>query len=123
MDAAKLSDEVRARAMRAFAGGPTDDAPGRPGVKPHWPPGAKDGIGAAVGGTSLVWFTIGRGSLVEVFYPSVDNACAGGLSLLVVDGRTFSSEVRHYCDHRVELPFDGVPLYHLINTCRLVRQR
>ncbi len=123
MDAPQRSDEGRTRAMRAFAGGPADDAPGRPGVKPHWSSGSKDGIGTAVDGTSLVWFTIGRGSLEEVFYPRVDNACAGGLSLLVADGQTFSAEERHDCDHRIELPVDGVPLYRLVNTCRLGRYR
>ena len=106
MNAATTSDEVRAPGNAAFR---------RPGRQRRVGPASaalaarrqKDGIGTAVGGSSLVWFTIGRGSLEEVFFPSVDNACAGGLSCSSPTGSTFSAEERHDCKHRVELPVEG----------------
>ena len=51
-------------------------APGSPGADPCWAPSAKDGVGTALcpasNSTSLVWFTLGRGILTEIFYPPAD---------------------------------------------------
>ena len=52
-------------------GAPTRVAPGAPGAPPRWADAAKDGVGTALSpatnSTSLVWFTIARGILTEVF--------------------------------------------------------
>ncbi len=123
MDDETPRDAAGREAMRAFFTEPKSEAPGRPGAEPRWSPGSKSGIGTALGGTGLVWFTLGRGSLEEVFYPSADNACTAAIGLLVADGRDFFSDERAHCDHRVELPHDGVPIYRLANTCRRGRYR
>jgi glucodextranase-like protein len=46
-------------------------APGAPGDEPRWAASAKDGVGTAlcpgVNSTNLVWFTLGRGALTEIY--------------------------------------------------------
>lgn len=58
-------------------------APGGPGAPPSWGPGRKDGFGVAPGHLSRVWFTIARGSLSEVYFPSVDRPVLNGLRFLI----------------------------------------
>lgn len=103
------------------------EAPGRPGSEPRWSFSEKDGVGTAlcptVNSTSLVWFTLGRGILTEIFYPRVDRACTRDLGLIVTDGKEFFSEERVDAEHRVECPEQGVPLHRLVNTCRQGRYR
>ena len=98
------------------------DAPGRPGAEPRWAPAAKDGVGTAIGpnggSASRVWFTICEGILTEVFYPRVDQACIRDLGCVVTDGSTFFSDERLHCEHKLEYPNAGVPLYRVNNTCR-----
>ncbi|HEY0566374.1 MAG TPA: hypothetical protein VGC88_12360, partial [Terriglobales bacterium] len=43
---------------------------GAPGIPPRWTSGAKDGIGTAYSIASKVWFTIVRGCLTEIYYPT-----------------------------------------------------
>ena len=93
-----------------------------PGDEPRWAASAKDGVGTAlcpgVSSTSLVWFTLGRGALTEIYYPRVDRACTRDLWLVVTDGQDYFADERSDADHRIEQPIEGVPLYRLINTCR-----
>ena len=102
-------------------------APGGPGEPPRWFDSSKDGVGTAVnpavGSSSLVWFTLGRGILSEVFYPRLDCACTRDLGLIVTDGRSYFSEEQHDAEHRVEAPADGVPLFTQVNTCKRGRYR
>ncbi len=103
------------------------DAPGAPGDDPRWAAAAKDGVGTALSAsansTSLVWFTLGRGVLTEVFYPRVDRACTRDLGLVVTAAGGFRSDEQADTEHRVEYPTEGVPLYRLVNTCRQGRYR
>ena len=93
-----------------------------PGDEPRWAASAKDGVGTAlcpgVNSTSLVWFTLGRGALTEIYYPRVDRAFTRDLCLVVTDGKDYFADERSDADHRIEQPIEGVPLYRLINTCR-----
>jgi len=101
-------------------------APGWPGAKAHWSPAAKDGVGEAIGvgaSASLVWFTIGRGVVNEVFYPWMDLPRTRDLALIVTDGRDFVSDERTDADHQVDYLADGVPAYRLTNSCKLGRYR
>lgn len=102
-------------------------APGRPGDEPRWATADKQGVGTALSPTgklmSRVWFTIARGILTEVFYPHVDHPSIRELGLVITDGRAFFSAEQSGCDHRVEYPVAGVPLYRVINTCRAGRYR
>ncbi|MDQ6774159.1 MAG: glycoside hydrolase family 15 protein [Candidatus Dormibacteraeota bacterium] len=58
-------------------------APGALGAAGGWGPGRKQAFGAAPGRRSEVWFTVARGNLSEVFYPSVDRPVLLGLRFLV----------------------------------------
>lgn len=119
--------EVDARAIEesraAFAGESAKSAPGRPGAVPRWAPGAKDGVGTSLAGSSLTWFTIGQGILNEVFHPRIDHACIRDLGLVVADGDEFVSEERIDAETEVAYPHEGVPLYRVVNTCRQGRYR
>ena len=56
--------------MAHFRG--TNSAFGAPGDEARWTGAAKDGVGTAHSFGGRVWFTIGRGILTEVYYPTVD---------------------------------------------------
>ncbi len=102
-------------------------APGWPGARPRWSPSDKVGVGTAVGpdslSTSLVWFSLGHGTINEVFYPRMDHPCIRDLALIVTDGRGFSSDERCDTERRVEYLAEGAAAYRLINTCNRGRYR
>ena len=64
-------------------------ADGGPGISPRWARSDKDGVGTAYSALSEVWFTVARGMLNEVYYPTVDTPQIRDLQLLVGDGETF----------------------------------
>ena len=68
------------------------DAFGWPGIPPRWTHGGKDGVGTSYSASSRIWFTIWRGILTEVYYPTVDRAQLRDLQLLITDGRSFFHE-------------------------------
>jgi len=114
---------------RSSSEGRGHSAPGAPGREPRWATAAKDGVGTALdtptSASGRVWFTIARGVVTEVFYPRLDTACSRELGLFVADGHgdDFGSDEATDAEHRVESPFEGVPLYRLVNTCRRGRYR
>jgi glucoamylase len=87
-----------------------------------WAEGQKDMIGTAIGETSRVWFSLVRGRLTEVFYPTPDRACLRSLSFLVADDR-FVSEEEVDTVHGCACPFDDVPLLAYDNRDRAGRYR
>ena len=91
-------------------------APGQPGELPRWAPASKDGVGTALG-VSPVWFTVGRGAVEEVFFPSPDQPRIAGLWMTMADGIQFFSDERTDANHGVDRPDDTVPLYRLTSTC------
>lgn len=99
------------------------DPPGRPGIPPTWTSSAKSGVGTALSPTSRVWFTLSHGILNEVYYPRIDQACTRDLGLIVTDGRDFFSEEKRDAQHEVAYLAEGVPAFHLANTCRQGRYR
>lgn len=62
---------------------------GHPGLPPNWTAGAKEGVGTAYNSLSRVWFTIARGVVTEVYYPTIDRPQVRDLVLLMTDGETF----------------------------------
>lgn len=69
-------------------------ATGGPGIEPRWTRSDKDGVGTAYSALSRVWFTVSRGSLNEVYYPTIDRPQVRDLQFLVTDGRTFFHDSR-----------------------------
>lgn len=69
-------------------------APGGPGIEPRWTRSDKTGVGTAYSALSKVWFTLSRGILNEVYYPTIDRPQVRDLQFLVADGETFFVDER-----------------------------
>ena len=69
-------------------------ATGAPGIPPRWTRSAKDVVGTAYSSVSRVWFTLSKGVLNEVYYPTIDQPQVRDLQFLVSDGKTFFHEER-----------------------------
>ena len=67
---------------------------GAPGITPRWTSGAKDGVGTAYCVASKVWFTVVKGCLTEIYYPTIDTPQVRDLQFLITDGETFFHEER-----------------------------
>ncbi|MGB6132918.1 MAG: glycoside hydrolase family 15 protein [Acidobacteriaceae bacterium] len=75
---------------------------GAPGYEPHWTGAAKDGVGTAYSMGGRVWFTIGRGILTEIYYPTVDRPQLRDLEFLFSDGNGLFLEEKQDLDYQVE---------------------
>jgi glucoamylase len=93
-------------------------APGAPGEKPRWTTGAKTAVGSAVSQQSRVWFTISRGNLNEVYFPSIDEANTRRMKFLVSNGQEFFSDEETDASHRVEYLRAGVPAFRITTECK-----
>ena len=91
---------------------------GWPGIDATWTSSAKSGVGTSLNSSSKVWYSINHGILNEIYYPQVDQACTKDLSLIVTDGKEFFSEEKHHTTHHIKHISNGVPGYHLTNTCK-----
>jgi glucoamylase len=98
-------------------------APGWPGIPARWTSSAKSGIGTSLGSTSRVWFTLSHGIFNEIYYPRIDQACARDMGLIVTQGENFFSEEKRDATSEVRWLADGVPAFHVVNTCRRGRYR
>lgn len=92
--------------------------PGAPGIPGAWTSSSKSGIGKSVNSNSYLAFTIGHGILNEVFYPREDMACLRDLEFLVTDGNDFFSEEKRDTNHSINWMKEGVPAFHIVNTCK-----
>src|ERR1041385_7623989 len=59
---------------------------GAPGCEPRWTDADKDGIGTAYSSGGRSWFTIRRGILTEVYYPTIDRPQLRDMEFLFTDG-------------------------------------
>src|SRR5215471_6925209 len=75
---------------------------GKPGIEPKWTQGNKDGVGTAYSGSSRLWFTIFRGVVTEVFFPTIDRPKLRDIQYMITDGRTFVHEEKRHLDAQVE---------------------
>ncbi len=80
---------------------PTNPAPGGPGIEPRWTRAAKDAVGTSATVASHVWFTLSRGILNEVYFPTIDRPQLRDLQFLVTDGETFFHDERRHLDHQI----------------------
>jgi glucoamylase len=67
----------------------TPAATGGPGIEPRWTHSAKDIIGTAYSTSSRIWYTVSRGVLSEIYFPTLDRPQIRDLQFLVTDGETF----------------------------------
>ena len=81
-------------------------APGGPGLEPRWTSSKKDAVSTAYAAASRIWFTVSRGTLNEIYYPTIDRPQTRDMELLFSDGETFFHEEKrdfeydfHYIDN------------------------
>jgi glucoamylase len=98
-------------------------APGWPGSPARWTSSAKSGVGTSLSPASRVWFTLSHGILNEIYYPRVDQACTRDLGLVITNGRDYFSEEKRHASSLLTYSAEGVPAYHLENTCKEGRYR
>src|SRR6478752_8848184 len=76
----------------AFAQPTFQLAPGGPGIDAHWPSAAKDGFGTATSLRSKIWFTLTKGVMSEVYYPTLDTPNTQTLGFVFCTGQTCIDE-------------------------------
>lgn len=108
-------DQTRPKDMRK--------ADGRPGDKPSWSSGAKMLVGTAPSRPSRIWYTIGNGTLNEIYFPDVDQANTRSIRFLVSDGESFFSDEQWDAEHSVEWMAPGVPGCRIESRCKAGRYR
>ncbi len=77
-------------------------ASGAPGIAPRWTHSAKDIVGTAYSTASRVWFTVSRGVLSEIYYPTLDRPQVRDLQFLVSDGATFFHDAHRHLRTTIE---------------------
>ena len=92
-------------------------APGRPGQKPRWTSGAKTIVGTAASSRSHVWFTVGLGTLNEIYFADVEQANTRSVRFLVSDGKNFFSDEAWDANHSVTSEA-GVPCCKIQTRCK-----
>ncbi len=97
--------------------------PGAPGATECWTCGSKVGVGTALGEASSVWFTLGRGVIEELYYPTADHPRSRDLIFAVADGIDFFSCDNADADSQPESLEPGAPAYRIVNRCRRNRYR
>lgn len=65
---------------------------GAPGLPPRWSHSNKDGLGTAYSTDSRLWFTLWKGIVTEVYFPTLDRPQLRDLELLFTDGASFFHE-------------------------------
>ncbi len=98
-------------------------AGGRPGDKPLWSSGAKTLVGTAASTSSRIWFTVGNGTLNEIYFPDVDQANTRSVRFLVSDGASFFSDEQWDAEHTVEWMEAGVPGCLVESNCKAGRYK
>lgn len=80
----------------------TNPAFGGPGIPPAWSTSSKDGVGTAYSTSSRVWFSLARGILTEIYYPTIDRPQVRDAQFLISDGATFFHEEKRDLETRVQ---------------------
>ena len=75
---------------------------GAPGNPPLWTHANKEGVGTAFSLGSRIWFTIWRGILTEIYYPTVDRPQVRDMEFLFSDGDGLFLEEKRDFNHRTE---------------------
>ncbi len=97
-------------------------APNGPGMEPHWTRSSKDAVGSAYSKQSRIWFTLAKGVITEVYYPSIDRANTRQIEFIVT-GEDFVSYEKYDATHKIEYISPGVPAYRVTTECKEGRYR
>src|SRR5580704_13003106 len=93
-----------------------NEAFGAPGIEPRWTHGGKEGVGTAYAASSRVWFTLWKGIVTEVYFPTVDRPQLRDLQFLITDGKSFFHEEKRHLDSKTELMSEHGLGYRCTNT-------
>lgn len=97
-------------------------APGGPGIEPHWTRSSKDGVGTSASEISKVWFSLAKGVITELYYPSIDKANTRQIEFIITQG-DFVSYEKYDTSHTVEYVAPGIPAYKVTTLCKEGRYR
>ncbi|MGA8302981.1 MAG: glycoside hydrolase family 15 protein [Thermoplasmata archaeon] len=79
---------------------------GGPGMAPRWSHSNKDGVGTAYSADSRLWFTLWRGIVTEVYFPTIDRPQLRDMEFLLTDGQTFFHEEKRDLNTVTDRPND-----------------
>ncbi len=79
---------------------------GGPGIAPRWSHSNKDGVGTAYSADSRLWYTLWRGIVTEVYYPTIDRPQLRDMEFLLTDGETFFHEEKRALSATTDRPND-----------------
>jgi glucoamylase len=85
-------------------------------IDPRWTRSDKDGVGTAASPESTLWFTIAKGCVTEIYYPTIDLPQIRDLQFLATDGETFFHDERRGFDNRHETLSPDALGYRITNT-------
>ena len=71
-------------------------------MTPKWSHSNKDGIGTAYSADSRLWYTVWRGIVTEVYFPTIDRPQLRDLEFLLTDGTSFFHEEKRDLTARIE---------------------
>ena len=84
-------------------------------LAPKWTRSDKDGVGTAASQSTL-WFTIAKGVVTEVYYPTIDMPQIRDLQYFATDGATFFHDERRGCENVHESLAPDALGYRITNT-------
>ncbi|CAN5786492.1 glycoside hydrolase family 15 protein [soil metagenome] len=93
-------------------------APGKPGRTSEWLPADKTGFGTSRGNASKVWYTLQRGRLSEVFYPTLGAPSVRSLQFIVTDGSSFADLEASGTIHETVLAKPRALVYRQVNEAK-----
>jgi glucoamylase len=85
-------------------------------IDPAWTRSDKDGVGTAANALSNLWFTVAKGVVTEVYYPTIDLPQIRDLQYLSTDGATFFHDERRNFDNVHQNLAAGALGYTITNT-------
>ncbi|MCI4373499.1 MAG: glycoside hydrolase family 15 protein [Thermoplasmata archaeon] len=80
-------------------------------MAPRWSHSNKDGIGTAYSADSRLWYTLWRGIVTEVYFPTIDMPQLRDLEFLFTDGSSFFHEEKRDLTPKTERPVSDALLY------------
>jgi glucoamylase len=75
-------------------------------MAPRWSHSNKDGVGTAYSADSRLWYTLWRGIVTEVYFPTIDRPQLRDMQFLLTDGTTFFHEEKRNLRSVTERPND-----------------
>ena len=78
------------------------EAFGRPGMRPGWTHSNKSAIGTAYSASSQLWFTMWKGIVTEVSFPTIDRPQLRDVQYLITDGKSFFHEEKRNLAFNIE---------------------